>query len=271
MSSAPDKNDHPLLELLRQTGGLSIQELMERLAVTATAVRQRLDRLCAAGLVEKEEIRVVGRGRPSHRYSLSESGLRALDRNMVELAKVVWDEIQAIDDQAVRNYLLGRISKRLAAEYGQAATAELGSLRVRGIKPRYSTAPNNPAASQTNSELTARLERLAETLRERQFPVIVEQDPSTMLPILKINGCPYPELSDKGHNICEVEEAMFSQLLGDPVKLRHCRCDSPDGGCVFDVVSAGSGVMTNSRQLLHPQQSLSQSSSENLASGTPAN
>ncbi len=81
----------------------------------------------------------------------------------------------------------------------------------------------------------ARLEEVVAALREQQFPVNVERDPVTMLPILKINGCPYPELSGENHDICEVEAAMFSELLGSPVKLRHCRCDSPDGGCVFDV------------------------------------
>jgi predicted ArsR family transcriptional regulator len=233
-----EKSDQPLLELLRESGGLSIQELMDRLAVTATAVRQRLDRLCAAGLVEKEEIRAANRGRPSHRYQISENGLRSLDRNMVELAKVVWDEIQAIDDQAVRNYLLGRISKRLAAEYGRSPQSELGPVRGSRNNPQPATAVSIANPLQTKADWTTRLERLAETLRERQFPVIVQQDPATMLPILKINGCPYPELSGQSHDICEVEEAMFSELLGDRVKLRHCRCDSPDGGCVFDVVNA---------------------------------
>lgn len=214
MPAQLEKSDQPLLELLRETGGLSIQELMDRLSVTATAVRQRLDRLCAAGLVEKEEIRAANRGRPSHLYRVSESGLRSLDGTMVDLARIVWDEIQAIDDHSVRNYLLNRISQRLAAHYSPA-----------------------PGDNNSNKDLSTRLEKLAETLRARQFPVIVQQDPGTMLPILKINGCPYPELSGRSHDICEVEEAMFSELLGQRVKLRHCRCDSPDGGCVFDVVA----------------------------------
>jgi len=214
MSTPFEKTDQPLLELLRETGGLSIQELMDRMSVTATAVRQRLDRLCAAGLVEKEDIRAANRGRPAHLYRVSERGLRSLDGTMVELARIVWDEIQAIDDSSVRNYLLNRISRRLAAHYS----------------PTFSD--NN-----SNKDLVTRLEKLAETLRSRQFPVVVQQDPGTMLPILKINGCPYPELSGRSHDICEVEEAMFSELLGTPVKLRHCRCDSPDGGCVFDVAN----------------------------------
>jgi predicted ArsR family transcriptional regulator len=214
MPAAFEKSDQPLLELLRETGGLGIQELMDRLSVTATAVRQRLDRLCAAGLVEKEEIRAANRGRPSHRYRVSDSGLRSLDGTMVDLARIVWDEIKAIDDPSVRDYLLKRISHRLAEHYSP----------TRG-------------GDNSKQDLAIRLEKLAETLRSRQFPVVVQQDPGTMLPILKINGCPYPDLSGQSHDICEVEEAMFSELLGSSVKLRHCRCDSPDGGCVFDVIA----------------------------------
>lgn len=246
MPTLLEKTDQPLLELLRETGGLGIQELMDRLAVTATAVRQRLDRLCAASLVEKVEIRAANRGRPSHRYQISESGLRILDRNMVELAKVVWDEIQAIDDLAVRNYLLGRISRRLAAQYGGAQYGAAQSCSASEVSSNSSNSRTAVATSklvapqeQTNpsaDSLVSRLEKLADALRSRQFPVVVQQDPATKLPILKINGCPYPELSGQSHDICEVEEAMFSELLGERVKLRHCRCDSPDGGCVFDVV-----------------------------------
>ena len=43
--------DQLVLDLLRRQAGLSVTDLMERLEVTATAIRQRLDRLEESGLI----------------------------------------------------------------------------------------------------------------------------------------------------------------------------------------------------------------------------
>ena len=58
--------DQAVLNLLRRHGSLTIQDLIEQLSVTATAVRQRLDRLEQLRLIVKEK-QGVGRGRPSFR------------------------------------------------------------------------------------------------------------------------------------------------------------------------------------------------------------
>ena len=60
MDLAPSNNQIPtrpvdqlVLDLLRRHEGLTVVDLTEKLEVTATAVRQRLDRLENAGYVEK--------------------------------------------------------------------------------------------------------------------------------------------------------------------------------------------------------------------------
>jgi DNA-binding MarR family transcriptional regulator len=45
--------DQLVLDLLRREEGLSIQDLMDRLEVTATAIRQRIDRLVDSGYIER--------------------------------------------------------------------------------------------------------------------------------------------------------------------------------------------------------------------------
>ena len=67
------------------------------MGVTATAVRQRLQRLMAEGLIERHTER-KGRGRPNHRYSLTEKGERSAGTNFSDLAVVLWEEIKAVDD-----------------------------------------------------------------------------------------------------------------------------------------------------------------------------
>ncbi len=75
MSTNSETSDAQLLDLLRQHGAASIAEMARATGVTATAVRQRLSRLMSQGLIEREIAR-AGRGRPGHRYSLSEKARR---------------------------------------------------------------------------------------------------------------------------------------------------------------------------------------------------
>ena len=75
MSSVAETSDAQILDLLRRSGSLAVSELILETGVTATAVRQRLSRLLLQGLVERQAER-GGRGRPSHRYALTEKAKR---------------------------------------------------------------------------------------------------------------------------------------------------------------------------------------------------
>ena len=57
----------------------------------------------------------AGRGRPSHRYSLTNKGQRHKERpgnNYADLAGALWTEIRAIQNPDVRRGLLQRIVRR---------------------------------------------------------------------------------------------------------------------------------------------------------------
>ena len=49
----------------------------------------------ADGLIERRTEK-AGRGRPNHRYSLTEKGERAGGTNFADLAIVLWEEIKAV-------------------------------------------------------------------------------------------------------------------------------------------------------------------------------
>ena len=68
--------DAAVVELLRVEQALGIADLSTALGVTATAVRQRLDRLMKAGLVERSTI-ARPRGRPAHAYRLTPAGRKS--------------------------------------------------------------------------------------------------------------------------------------------------------------------------------------------------
>src|SRR6476661_1758074 len=77
--------DQAVLDLLRSHQGMTVQDLIDRLEVTATAVRQRLDRLVQVELIERRKV-VAGRGRPQFRYFLTALGMRYASASYASLA-----------------------------------------------------------------------------------------------------------------------------------------------------------------------------------------
>lgn len=212
----PLPSDAPLLEMLRVEGRAGISELEAGLGVTATAVRQRLERLMRAGLVERSSIS-RGRGRPSHVYSLTDKGRRVGGDNFQDLAMVLWREVRTVSDPAVRRGLLTRIGTALADRY------------------RASVAGNSPKE---------RLERAAAIMRERQISCGVSSTEGD-LPVLVSYSCPYPELAEQDRGICAAERLMLQELVGAPVQLSECRLD---GGSCCKFTAAGGSVETDSTQ-----------------------
>ena len=204
MSDAAENSDGTLMDLLRKRGGLSVAELSELMGVTATAVRQRVSRLMAGGLLERELVR-SGRGRPNHRYLLSEKGRRHTGANFADLAMVLWEEVRSIDDSEVRRGLLQRISKRLAEMYADEIEGE------------------------TSAE---RMEALVRLFGERQVPL--EVDTEGDLPILKALACPYTEIAEQDRSICAMERQLFSELVGEGLRLSECRLDGQTC-CTFEL------------------------------------
>jgi DeoR family suf operon transcriptional repressor len=212
----PLPSDAPLLEMLRVEGRAGISELEAGLGVTATAVRQRLERLMRSGIVERSTVS-RGRGRPSHVYSLTDKGRRVGGDNFQDLALVLWREVRTVSDPAVRRGLLSRIGSALADRY------------------RDSISGNSPLE---------RLERAAAIMRERQISCGVSSTEGD-LPVLVSYTCPYPELAEQDRGICAAERLMLQELVGAPVQLSECRLD---GGSCCKFTATGEPVETDSTE-----------------------
>jgi DeoR family transcriptional regulator, suf operon transcriptional repressor len=199
MNTQTESADRQMLDFIRQHGAVTISALMAEMGVTATAVRQRLQRLVTNGLVEKKSER-KGRGRPNHRYSLTEKGERSAGNNFADMASVLWDEIKSIEDASIRRGLLKRIAERLAARY------------------------RNEVAGET---LNDRMKALAGLMSEREIPFSVDE--SMSLPVISAHACPYPDLAKADRGVCTMEKLMLSEILGANVRLSECRLDG--GSC----------------------------------------
>jgi predicted ArsR family transcriptional regulator len=195
MSTQTEMSDRAMLDFMRRQGAVTISGLVDEMGVTATAVRQRLRRLMAGGLIQRHTER-ISRGRPNHRYSLTEKGESASGTNFADMATVLWEEIKSVEDPAIRRGLLKRIADRLVARYrGRVSGATLGE----------------------------RMTGLAAVMAERDVPF--EVDHSGALPVLSALACPYPELAKLDRGVCTMEKLMLSEILGSNVRLSQCRLD----------------------------------------------
>lgn len=208
MSQVTETSDQGLIDVLRREGALGIAELVEAMGVTPTAVRQRLSRLMATGLVDRQlegrQTEKNSRGRPGHRYRLTEKGIRRAGDNYGDLATVLWEEIRAVKDPEVRRGLLQRVVSRMASGYRK---------EVEG------------------NTLGERMESLTHLMGERQIPFATEQQHE--LPVLKALACPYPDLAAQDRSICALERMLFSEVLGSSLKLTQCRLDG-ETCCTFE-------------------------------------
>jgi predicted transcriptional regulator len=125
-------SDQAIMAHMRTQSGTSILDLAEKLSVTDTAVRQRLNRLMDRGLVERYAVR-EGRGRPKHVYRLTEAGVRASGANLDDLAVALWQELISLDDHELRERLLRRVVDRLAARYAAEVYGATPEQRLRSV------------------------------------------------------------------------------------------------------------------------------------------
>lgn len=204
MQTTIESSDTGLLDLLRQTGSLGVAEMASAMQVTATAVRQRLGRLMVEGLIQRD-LAKASRGRPSHRYSLTDKGVRKTGSNFTDLAMALWKEVRQIKDPAIRSGLIERIARTMAGMY---------SGEIRG---------------ETTDE---RMDSVSRLLGERNIPFTVDR--SGQLPVLTALACPYPELAEQDRGICAAEKILFSELLGEKVRLTECRLDGTSNCCRFE-------------------------------------
>lgn len=204
MNSPLDTGDRKFLQRLNRLGEGTVQEICADLGVTATAVRQRLSRLQGAGLVTRDAVR-EGRGRPYHVYKPTLEGLKELGENYAELAMTLWRAVRRIEPAEVRELVLTNVREELVARYGGKLTA---------------------------GNLSDRVERLGIDLAEHGFDV--EVDTSGELPVLRENNCPYIELANSDAGICELEQSVFTEVVGAPVTLSQCYRDGSHC-CEFQV------------------------------------
>jgi predicted ArsR family transcriptional regulator len=97
------------------------------------------------------------------------------------------------------------------------------------------------------SSLSDRLEAVVGELARRKVPAIASPDGSG--PMLQVLACPFPDLAIDGRNrhVCELEQEMLSEALGQSVELSCCRLDGHDH-CQFRPAATNDSIVPTIKQ-----------------------
>lgn len=206
MAKSISQSELDVVQLLMQHDRCSIAQLEGYLNVTATAVRQRLQSLMSAGLIDRSQQK-VGRGRPTHWYWLTAAGRKITGNNLSELATALWQEIQTIEDEGIRRQVLAGVANRLASDYDDLIEGNTSEQRLRS---------------------------LAQLMVDRDIPVAVESgDGQGTLTIL---ACPFPDLAEHSRDVCEMERELISKVIGSTIERCQCRRDG-DNCCSYQATA----------------------------------
>ena len=74
-----------------------------------------------------------GRGRPQHRYALTDKGLRLTGSNFTDLAMTLWTEIRSVENPEFRREMLRRIAHAMASKYANQVEGMTPAERLRSL------------------------------------------------------------------------------------------------------------------------------------------
>jgi predicted ArsR family transcriptional regulator len=195
-----------ILRILQSRGSASIKDLELALGVTATAVREQVAHLIAEDIIIARRVR-GDVGRPFYVYSLTAKAQELFPKDYGELARLLLQEIIAMDGPGKLQQLLDRVGDQLAAQYA-------GHMR--------------------GQELEDKLRALADVLVEKGVGADVRPETVGEGFVLHANTCPYFAVVQDHREICDMEQQMLSRLLGADVVLGDCILDGHNG-CQFHV------------------------------------
>lgn len=184
-----------ILATLARTGEATITELVERLGVTTTAIRQQVNRLVADDWLVCHKRR-GGPGRPADVFSLTDKARQWFGQSAERLCRLILEEMAGEIGPRQSQAILARVSRRMADD-----------LRTAVADARESDSPDAGSVA-----------ALASALNEQG--ILAESEAGTRLTVFT---CPFPDLAPDHPEICEIERSAVSELVGGAVKLECCR------------------------------------------------
>lgn len=176
-----------ILEILREKGPATVDDLSRELGLTPVTVRHHLDILRRDGLVETCEVRHRHvPGRPQYVYALTEAAAAYFPDNYPNLVSAV----------------LNRIRDRLSPAALNVFFTEVGQELAQAAPP--------PVPGETIEE---RLNRITAFLSNQGYVARWERNQGGY--VLHTYNCPYHYVAEAHQGLCIMDMRLVTELLGD--------------------------------------------------------
>jgi predicted ArsR family transcriptional regulator len=197
-----------LLKLLVGNPPQTVCDLIRAAGVTRTAVTEQLNDLVAAGFVERDTQRPLGRGRPRHLYRAAETAPATLFAgNQWLIVSSMWRAVADVGGEELVKKVLKRAARTMAEHYNAKITAKRGPERLRQL--------------------------VGLLVAEGALADAVENDAGQLL--LRKRSCPFLGAVDPRRSVCHADQEMIGAVVGSPVRRTACRHDGHPC-CTFEIV-----------------------------------
>ncbi|HLB48103.1 MAG TPA: ArsR family transcriptional regulator [Anaerolineales bacterium] len=193
-----------IVDILKQRGGATVEELSKELRITSVTVRHHLDVLRSEGWVGEPTVRHrSSSGRPQHVYSLTPKAKDLFPRNYESLARTLLDEVKSRLDSREVNVIFEGVANRLLAG-----------------------APH-PVVGEPVEE---RLDRTINFLNQKGYVARWERLPEGF--VVHTRNCPFDGIADQHRELCSLDVMLVSSLTGFALR-RVCHMAEGDNSCAY--------------------------------------
>lgn len=210
--------------LLKNKGGMTVDELAQALKVTRNAVRQHLATLSKNGFVAPGRTRPT-RGRPQQLHVLTDAGKEAFPRHYSWFAQLLVDAIAGEHGAEGLRTRLGRVAAAVATQLQQRGAVNgngNAAANGNGAPNHGAVAAAAPAVANGNSaDLRQKVARLASVMDELGYDARVGADVNAM-PAIEADNCIFHELAKKNPEICHFDLALLSSATDSKVEHHEC-------------------------------------------------
>lgn len=200
-----------ILNLLKQRGQETVEELAEALELAPITVRHHLAILEKDNLITSSTER-GGVGRPHYVYRLTSQAEDLFPKRYHLLAERLLAELKVMAGQEELQDALQRIARDIAAGYPP------GGFEAKDIREKLSI--------------------LASLLAEEGFLVQWQQVGEEY--VLKEYSCPYYYVSQRHPEVCHLDLYLISSVLGADVERRTCMVHG-DEACTYRIIPIDEG------------------------------
>lgn len=218
MENAQNATRREILVLLKQSGGMTVEQMSQALGISAMGVRQHLSILERDGLVEMLKKR-GGMGRPAHVYFLTNRGDEAaFPRRYDSLAMTILEALDEIDGE----------------DKVEAIFRKRQEWMEQGLAPRM-----------TGKPVAERVKELAESQQENGYMTEAGERPDGGYYLVEHN-CTIARVSKKYPVACQLELELFRKLLGSDVERTQCIAEG-DTRCTYLIAAKSEALNKNGK------------------------